>query len=56
MATNSIFKNIVLKDKEKVKKFVSALENAQNKKDEEVQLTKPYQELKKEDLKGFFGE
>ncbi|MDR1533393.1 MAG: hypothetical protein LBS62_14635 [Clostridiales bacterium] len=54
MATSSIFKNIVLKDKEEIEKFISALEKSQNKKNEEQ--FKSYQELKKEDLKEFFGE
>ena len=56
MATKSIYKNVVIKDAQLKKNFVLALENAQNKTSKQVQLSKPCRNLKKDQVKDFFGE
>lgn len=56
MATKSIYKNVVIKDAQLKKNFVLALENAQNKTSKQVQLSKPCRNIKKDQVKDFFGE
>ncbi|MEA1959965.1 MAG: hypothetical protein U9N81_01515 [Bacillota bacterium] len=56
MATKSIYKNVVIKDKRLSKNLLSALENAQNKGSKDVQLSKSYREIKKSQIKELFGE
>jgi|ADurb_Total_1013_FD_contig_21_1924691_length_248_multi_5_in_0_out_0_1 hypothetical protein len=56
MATKSIFKNVVIKDKQLTKNLVSALENAQKKGSKVVRLSKSYHEVKKDRIKDFWGE
>ncbi|MDD2300916.1 MAG: hypothetical protein PHS04_19735 [Tissierellia bacterium] len=56
MATKSIFKNVVIKDKRLSKNLVSALENAQKKSSKGVQLSKSYREITKCQIKDLFGE
>ena len=56
MATKSIYKNVVIKDAQLKQKFVLALENAQKKTSKKVQLSKPCRNVKKEQVKDFFGE
>jgi hypothetical protein len=56
MATKSIYKNVVIKDKRLSKNLVSALENAQNKGSKEIQLSKSYREITKCQIKDLFGE
>lgn len=56
MATKSIYKNVVIKNKQLGKNLVSALENAQDISSKNVQLSKTYREIKKEQIKDLFGE
>lgn len=56
MATKSIYKNIVIRNKQLSKNLVSALENAQNISSTNVQPSKTYREIKKEQIKDLFGE
>ncbi len=56
MATKSIYKNVVIKDAQLKKNLVLALENAQNKTSKPVQMSKPCRNIKKEQVKEFFGE
>jgi len=55
MATKSIFKNVVVKNKQLSKQLVSALENAQKKGSKTVVLSKSCHEVKKSQIKDFFG-
>lgn len=54
MATKSIFKNIVIKDKILSKKLVLALENAKEKGSKQVVLSKSYHEVKKGQIEDIF--
>ncbi len=54
MATKSIFKNIVIKDKILSKKLVLALENAKEKESKQVVLSKSYHEVKKGQIEDIF--
>lgn len=56
MATKSIFKNIVIKDRSLSRKLVLALENAKGKSSKHVVLSKSYHEAKKGQIKDIFGE
>ncbi len=56
MATLSIIKNINIKKKTLSCTFISALENAENKKSNNVILQRPYSEVKGEEIKKMFGE
>ena len=40
MATKSFLKNIVIKDRKSAERFISALENAENKKSKKVKINK----------------
>jgi len=55
MATKSIFKNIVIKNKTLSKKLVLALENAKEKGSKHVVLSKSYHEVKKCQIKDILG-
>jgi len=55
MATKSFLKNIDIRNRKSCSKFVSALENAQNKSGEEVVMSKRVNIVKKADIKKFFG-
>ena len=50
MATQSILKNISIRDKKSARDLVNALENAENKKSKEVVLSKPLKKIEKEDI------
>ncbi len=56
MATKSIFKNIVIKDRSLSRKLVLALGNAEGKSSKRVVLSKSYHEVKKGQIKHIFGE
>jgi len=56
MATKSILKNIVIKDKRLTRNLIFALENSRNKKHKDVKLTKPYHEIKRNEIKHFLEE
>lgn len=56
MATNSIYKNVIIKNSQLSKDFVAALENAQNKNSKDVKLSKSCREIKKDQIKTIFGD
>ncbi len=56
MATKSISKNIVIKDRQLTRNLASALENAQNKGNKSVTLSKSCVEIKKDQIKDFWGD
>lgn len=56
MATKSIYKNINVKDKKFGHALISALENAQNKKAKDVQLSRTFSEANKRQLEDIFKE
>lgn len=56
MATKSIFKNVVIKDRQLARNLASALENAQNKKNKPVTLSKSCIGIKKDQIKDFWGD
>ncbi|NLV22675.1 MAG: hypothetical protein GXY49_11945 [Syntrophomonadaceae bacterium] len=56
MATKSIYKNVIIKDAKLSRNLVSALENAKKKQSKDVRLSKTCHELKKDQIKGIFGE
>ena len=55
MATNSIMRRIVVKDKRFGRQLLNALENASRVKSKEVHLTKKHREVKGEQIKDLFG-
>ncbi len=55
MATKSILKNVNITDKSSARKFISALENAQNKTSKTVSYTRTVKEVKGDDINKFFG-
>ena len=56
MATKSMLKNIVLRDRKLANNFLSALEKAGKKKSKKVILERNIEEVKGEDIKKLFGE
>ena len=56
MATNSIYKQMRVKNKSYCRNFVAALENAENKSGKAVIPSKRSQEIKGEILKKMFGD
>lgn len=55
MATNSILKNVEIKDQKHGKALVTALESAAGKKSKEVQLRQTYEDISGENLRSLFG-
>ena len=56
MATKSFLKNIVIKDKKSAEKFISALENAANKKAKKVSVDKRTEDVTdKEQIRKLFN-
>lgn len=61
MATKSFLKEVVLKDTKLANRFVDALSGSAEKanferhKQESIELSRPYSEIKGEDIKEFFG-
>lgn len=56
MATKSIYKNVNLKNKTLARGLILALENAMNKQEKEVQVSKSVKEIKGNDLRKIFGD
>lgn len=56
MATKSILKEVRFKDKALCRGLVSALENAKGKKSKTVVMSRTTSDIKKEDIKRFFGD
>ncbi len=54
MATNSILKDININSKQLGRNFVSALENAENKKSKDVVLNKACTTVRKDQIKALF--
>lgn len=54
MATNSILKDVNINSKQLGRNFVSALENAENKKSKNVVLNKACTTVRKDQIKTFF--
>lgn len=55
MATKSMLKNVDIKDKKLGKSLVVALENASHKKAKEVQLSRTYEDVRGEKLRGILN-
>lgn len=55
MATKSILKTVNITDKYSAKRFINALENAQNKSSKEVVYSRTVSEAKGEEIKKIFG-
>ena len=55
MATKSILKTVVIKNKKDASKFVNALENASDKKEKEVVIKQNVMDVRKEDIKKVLG-
>lgn len=55
MATKSFLKNVDIRGKRSCHRFISALENAQNKSGNEVVISKRVHVVNKDDIKKFFG-
>lgn len=51
MATSSIFRNVSIRNKHLAKGLLRALESAQKRKPKEHAISKPYVEVKGEDIK-----
>ena|GEM_PF-877545 len=56
MATTTIFRDVVIKEKHLGRTFVSALENAVNKSTKQVDLKCSYEEVKGEKIRNIFKE
>ncbi|WP_204220831.1 hypothetical protein [Megamonas hypermegale] len=54
MATKSILKNIVIKDKKSCRSLINALENAKGKKRKEVIFSRGYKTATEEDIDKIF--
>jgi len=55
VATNSILKNITIRDKKLASKFAGALENAEGKSRKKVDIPMKVKELSAEQIKDVFG-
>lgn len=55
MATKSILKEVRFKDRNLCRGFASALENAKGKKSKDVTMSRTVTDVKKTDVKKFFG-
>lgn len=56
MATKSIYKNVNLKNKTLTRGLILALENAMDKQEKEVQISKSVKEINKNDIMRIFGD
>lgn len=54
MATSSITQNIVLKDKKNSRQLISALENADKKRSNQVTFSKAHREIRGDKIKEIF--
>ena len=55
MATKSILKTIYLKDEKPARAFINALENAENKAEQTVTLSRGYSEASRTEIRKLFG-
>lgn len=55
MATNSIYKDIRIKDRKQCRKLIHALENATEKRGKNVTVSKMVQTVRGEDIKEMFS-
>lgn len=55
MATKSILKNVTIKDKKSALFLVSALENARDKRSQDVHHQRPHSDASREDIRKMFG-
>lgn len=57
MATKSILKNVTIHGRSNCRKFISALEHAEDKKSKEVTISKPVRQVKSsEEIRKFLGD
>ncbi len=56
MATKSVLKTILIKDRRSASSLVTALENASGKKSKDVTVSRTCRELGREEIKNIFGE
>lgn len=56
MATNSIYKEMRIKDRKYCRNFVAALENAEKKSGKDVVPSKRIQEIRGDSIKKMFGD
>lgn len=56
MATKSVLKTVLIKDRRSASSLVAALENACGKKSKEVIISRTCSELGRDEIKRFFGE
>jgi len=56
MATNSIYKELRIRDRYQCRNFVAALENAEKKRSKEITPSKRIQEIKGDSIKKMFAE
>lgn len=56
MATKSILKNVMIKEKNMGRNFVYALENAKDKRAKDVVMSKSCETVRKQDIKKLLGE
>jgi len=56
LATKSVLKSILIKDRRSANSLVAALENASGKKSKEVTISQTCRELGTEEIKSMFGE
>jgi len=54
MATNSILRNVIIKDKVLVKSFIEALDHAKGRKSKEVIISKTLKHLDKSEIEMLF--
>lgn len=56
MATKSILKNVMIKDRHSARRLVSALENASGKSEKKVTLSRTYSEMGRDEIRAVFGD
>lgn len=55
MATSSFFRNINITTEKQARNLINALEKAEKKRGEEVKMSRPLNEVKREQAKEFFA-
>lgn len=56
MATKSVLKNVMIKDRRSAHRLVSALENAKNKSEKKVILSRTCSEMGRDEIRAVFGD
>ena len=56
MATKSILKDVIIRDKKASSSFISALEHAQRRKPTNVNMSKQFSVLNKDEISKIFGD